>query len=64
MTISGIVFGIGPRINAAGRMDHAGSAVDLLLAKSIDEAEEMAVSIDHQNDERRNFDSSHYRTGS
>ena len=57
LTISGIVFGIGPRINAAGRMDHAGSAVDLLLAKSIDEAEQMATSIDHQNDERRNFDS-------
>lgn len=58
LTISGIVFGIGPRINAAGRMDHAGSAVDLLLAKNSEEAETMATSIDHQNDERRNFDSS------
>jgi len=58
LTISGIVFGIGPRINAAGRMNHAGAAVDLLLAKSIDQAEDLASSIDHQNDERRNFDSS------
>lgn len=58
LTITGIVFGIGPRINAAGRMDHAGSAVDLLLAKTLDEAETMATSIDLKNDERRNFDSS------
>lgn len=58
LTITGIVFGIGPRINAAGRMDHAGSAVDLLLAKTLEEAETMATSIDHKNDERRNFDSS------
>lgn len=56
LTISGIVFGIGPRINAAGRMKHAGAAVELLLAKSIDEAETLASSIDLQNDERRNFD--------
>lgn len=56
LTISGIVFGIGPRINAAGRMDHAGAAVDLLLANSIEEAEALASSIDVQNDARRNFD--------
>lgn len=58
LTISGIVFGIGPRINAAGRMKDAGAAVDLLLAKTVDEAEELASSIDLQNDERRSFDSS------
>lgn len=58
LTISGIVFGIGPRINAAGRMDHAGSAVDLLLAKDLEEAELLAVSIDLKNDRRRDFDSS------
>lgn len=58
LTISGIVFGIGPRINAAGRMDHAGAAVDLLLANSLEEAETLASSIDVQNDARRNFDTS------
>jgi len=34
VSISGIVFGIGPRINAAGRMAHAGMAVDLLMSES------------------------------
>lgn len=58
LTISGIVFGIGPRINAAGRMKHAGAAVDLLLAKTVEEAESLASSIDGQNDQRRTFDSS------
>lgn len=58
MTISGVVFGIGPRINAAGRMDHAGAAVNLLLAKSEDEARVLAGLVDTKNDARRNFDSS------
>lgn len=57
MTISGVVFGIGPRINAAGRMDHAGAAVNLLLAKSEDEAFVLAGLVDTKNDARRNFDS-------
>ncbi|GAB5524715.1 MAG: single-stranded-DNA-specific exonuclease RecJ [Roseivirga sp.] len=57
MTISGVVFGIGPRINAAGRMDHAGAAVNLLLAKSEEEARVLAGLVDTKNDARRNFDS-------
>lgn len=57
LTISGIVFGIGPRINAAGRMDHAGSAVALLLAKDDDEANLLAEMVNNKNDVRRDFDS-------
>jgi len=57
MTISGIVFGIGPRINAAGRMAHAGAAVNLLLAKTEEEASELASLVDDKNEVRRNFDS-------
>lgn len=57
LTISGIVFGIGPRINAAGRMDHAGSAVALLLAKDEDEANLLAEMVNNKNDARRDFDS-------
>lgn len=56
LTISGIVFGIGPRINAAGRMDHAGSAVALLLAKNDEEANLLAEMVNNKNDARRDFD--------
>ena len=57
ITTSGIVFGIGPRINAAGRMDHAGAAVNLLLAENEEEAQFFADQVDTKNDSRRNFDS-------
>jgi single-stranded-DNA-specific exonuclease len=57
LTTSGIVFGIGPRINAAGRMAHAGAAVNLLLAKNEEEAVELANIIDIKNDSRRDLDS-------
>ncbi|WP_420388604.1 single-stranded-DNA-specific exonuclease RecJ [Roseivirga sp.] len=56
LTISSIVFGIGPRINAAGRMDHAGSAVALLLAKNEEEANALAQMVNDKNDARRDFD--------
>ena len=56
LTISGIVFGIGPRINAAGRMDHAGSAVALLLAKDEEGANLLADMVNTKNDVRRDFD--------
>ncbi len=57
VTISGIVFGIGPRINAAGRMTHAGLAVELLLSESYKSAELVALKVNSNNDERRSFDS-------
>ncbi len=56
VTISGIVFGIGPRINAAGRMTHAGLAVELLLSDSYKSAEHIALKVNSNNDERRNYD--------
>ena len=57
INISSIVFGIGPRINASGRMDHAKTAVELLLADNHKVIESLAASIDVKNLERRNFDS-------
>jgi single-stranded-DNA-specific exonuclease len=56
VTVTGIVFGIGPRINAAGRMTHAGLAVELLLSDSYKSAEHIALKVNSNNDERRNFD--------
>ena len=56
INISGIVFGIGPRINASGRMDHANTSVELLLSENLEEALELAEGLDDQNSRRRNFD--------
>ncbi len=54
--ISNVVFSLGPRINAAGRMAHAKGAVELLIAKTEAEANELAQKIDLKNDLRREFD--------
>jgi single-stranded-DNA-specific exonuclease len=55
-TIADIVFLIGPRINAAGRIDDAKHAVELLLAASADEANEKAALISIKNTERKEHD--------
>jgi single-stranded-DNA-specific exonuclease len=47
------VFRLAPRINAAGRMGHAGLALALLRAKSREEAQELATQLDALNSERR-----------
>ena len=55
--ISSIVFGIGPRINAAGRIAHAKAAVNLLQSKDQEEVDLTAEKINNNNITRRNFDS-------
>lgn len=55
-TVNDIVFQIGPRINAAGRIDHAKDAVKLLVSKSMQEAVVYSSSIDLQNSQRKDFD--------
>jgi single-stranded-DNA-specific exonuclease RecJ len=55
-TVNDIVFQIGPRINAAGRIDHAKDAVKLLTSKSMAEASVYSSSIDVQNAQRKDFD--------
>lgn len=54
--IGSVVFTLGPRINAAGRVSHAHAAVDLLIAKTEEEAMMLAEKIDLKNDLRREFD--------
>ncbi len=51
-----IVFTLGPRINAAGRMEHASAAVELLLAQNYEEAEPLAGELEQLNRERRRID--------
>jgi single-stranded-DNA-specific exonuclease len=54
--ISDIVFKIGPRINASGRLEHAKASVELLISSNLDEAIERAKLVDEVNSTRRNFD--------
>jgi single-stranded-DNA-specific exonuclease len=56
--IDNIVFGFAPRINAAGRMEHAKAAVQLLLADNEEAAVKVANELNIQNTERRGYDSS------
>ena len=51
-----IVFSIGPRINAAGRMGDASTAVKLLIAKDEPEAKLMARELEGINAKRRDTD--------
>ncbi|MDA1085195.1 MAG: DHH family phosphoesterase, partial [Bacteroidetes bacterium] len=52
-SISDVVFGAAPRINAAGRMKHGLHTVELLLSSSEDEAANIAEAIETFNTSRR-----------
>lgn len=56
ITISDLVYKIGPRINASGRMHSGAEAVRLLIADNPEEAQARAVDVDSYNMERREFD--------
>jgi len=56
IAVDDIVFKIGPRINAAGRMESADKAVELLLAVNARKAKVAANSVDFFNDARKNID--------
>lgn len=56
ISIMRVVFGLAPRINAAGRLQDAKYAVRLMLASDKRLAEEMAGNLDVNNNERRELD--------
>lgn len=56
LTVSDLVFLIGPRINAAGRLEKASDSVRLLIANNREHAEKLASSINDLNSKRREFD--------
>ncbi len=56
ITISDIVFHIGPRINAAGRMKTGRESVRLLICEDEDKSIDIGKNINIQNDERRDLD--------
>ncbi|MDO7908090.1 single-stranded-DNA-specific exonuclease RecJ [Paenibacillus sp. JX-17] len=53
VTSVNVAFAMAPRINASGRLDHAGRAVSLLTTEHQDEAERLASELDLLNKERQ-----------
>ena len=57
ITISDLVYKIGPRINAAGRIKSGAEAVRLLITDNAEAALRFAKEIDSYNQDRRDYDS-------
>ena len=56
LTISDLVYKIGPRINACGRMKSGRAAVELLLTDDPNFARQQAEEVNHHNEDRRDCD--------
>ena len=56
ITISDVIFKIGPRINASGRMQSGREAVELLVSRDFAEAYQKAKNIDQYNKDRKELD--------
>ena len=56
ITINDIVFKIGPRINASGRMQNGKEAVALLVERNFKSAYNNADMINHYNEQRKDLD--------
>lgn len=56
IVVEDIVFRIGPRINATGRLESGRNAVDLLITTNKMKADNMARKVNLCNDERKNID--------
>jgi len=56
LTVSDLVFQIGPRINAAGRIESGRNSVELLISQTLETASGYALKINELNTERRTLD--------
>ena len=56
LSITDLVFTIGPRINAAGRIESGKNSVKLLIAETLADARTLAEQINNYNIERKNLD--------
>lgn len=56
LTGQDVGFRLGPRINAAGRMDQPEAAVELLMAETVAQAERVAQDLDEHNCRRQRYE--------
>src|SRR5690606_27763823 len=56
INMTDVIFKIAPRINAAGRMEHASYAVEILIEQRLEKAMEMAQGIETFNSSRKDLD--------
>ena len=56
LTISDLVFVIGPRVNAAGRMDDARKAVEFFIETAPEKIQTLAAALHSDNDDRKEVD--------
>ncbi|HSV89361.1 MAG TPA: single-stranded-DNA-specific exonuclease RecJ [Bacteroidales bacterium] len=56
ITINDLMYLIGPRLNAAGRIENGKTAVDLLLCDKMADTHQLSQTINENNTERRSLD--------
>ena len=56
LSVTDVVFTIAPRINAAGRIESGNQAVQLLLASTLEEVDEISKIINEHNETRKGLD--------
>ena len=58
LSLNDVIFKIGPRINASGRMQNGKEAVSLLIEKDAEAARKKAATINEYNEQRKDLDKS------
>lgn len=56
LSLNDVIFKIGPRINASGRMQNGKEAVSLLIEKNSEVARQKAITINEYNEQRKDLD--------
>lgn len=57
LTAADLGFSVGPRLNAAGRLDDMSTGIECLLAKRAEHAYELALALDAMNQDRKQIES-------
>ena len=56
ITMSDVIYKIGPLLNASGRIGNGSASVELLISKDAEQAKHKAAQINHYNEQRKDLD--------